>query len=153
VIGAYGSQVVRVVSVLLAPLMMMFGLYVVAHGHYGPGGGFVGGIVIGVAIVLLRFTVPRSVSLRYFPPAAARIAAAAGVLIYLAAGFAALAAGAEFLDYEAVGLFGGTDPDRRYIGILVVEIGVGLAVTGVMVSLFDSLASAEAGEDLEAEQP
>lgn len=148
-IGAYGSQVVRVVSVLIAPPMMMFGLYVVAHGHYGPGGGFVGGIIVGVAIILLRFTIPREISLRYFPPAAARIAAAAGVLIYLLAGFAALVVGAEFLDYEAVAAFGGTAPDRRYIGILVVEIGVGLAVTGVMVSLFDSLASAESGEDLE----
>lgn len=150
-IGEYRSQVVRVVAVLMAPTMMMFGLYVIAHGHYGPGGGFVGGIVVGVGVIVLRFSIPRRLSLRYFPPVGARVLAAVGVLIYLAAGFAALLAGGDFLDYAVVDAFGGTDPDRRYIGILVVEIGVGFAVTGVMISLFDSLASAESAEELDDE--
>jgi len=139
VIGEYHSQVVRVVCVLMAPLMMMFGLYVIAHGHYGPGGGFAGGIVVGVGVILLRITVPAELSERWFPAVAARVAAALGVLGYLLVGFLPLFAGGEFLDYGAVGILGGPEPDRRYLGILLVEIAVGLAVAGVMVLLFDTL--------------
>jgi multicomponent Na+:H+ antiporter subunit B len=139
VIGRYGSPVVRVVCVLMAPLMMLFGLYVVAHGHYGPGGGFAGGIVFGVGVILLRLSVEREVSERWFPPVAARVLAAAGVLCYIAVGLASLLGAGEFLDYAGLGVLGDTDPQRRYIGILLVEVAVGMAVTGVMVSLFDSL--------------
>jgi multicomponent Na+:H+ antiporter subunit B len=135
---------IRVVCVVMAPLMMLFGLYVVAHGHYGPGGGFAGGIVLGVGVILLRLSVPRPVSHRVVPPMAARVAGAVGVLAYLAVGAAALIAGGEFLDYGAVDAFGPTAPDRRYLGILLVEAAVGAAVAGVMVSLFDTLAGERA---------
>ncbi|MCC5952564.1 MAG: hypothetical protein JJU45_10770 [Acidimicrobiia bacterium] len=138
-IGEYRGQVVQVVSVLMAPLMMMFGLYVIAHGHYGPGGGFAGGIVVGVGVILLRITVPRSVSMRWFPPAAARVAAGIGVLAFILVGALSLVAGGAYLDYAVIDAAGATEPERRYLGILVVEIAVGLAVTGVMISLFDTL--------------
>jgi multisubunit Na+/H+ antiporter MnhB subunit len=42
-IGSYPSEVVRVVCALLSPFIALFGIYVIAHGHYGPGGGFAGG--------------------------------------------------------------------------------------------------------------
>jgi multicomponent Na+:H+ antiporter subunit B len=142
-IGEYRGQVVRVVCVLMAPLMMLFGLYIIAHGHYGPGGGFAGGIVVGVGVILLRITVPRELTHRWFPPVAARTAAALGVLGYLVIGSVSLVAGGEFLDYGIVDIYGTNEPDRRYLGILLVEIAVGAAVTGVMLTLFDTLV----GED------
>jgi multicomponent Na+:H+ antiporter subunit B len=144
VIGEYAGQVVRVVCVLMAPLIMLFGLYVVAHGHYGPGGGFAGGIVIGVGVILLRITVATEISHRAFPPTAARIAGGLGVLGFVLTGLVPLLAGGPFLDYAAVDLPGMDDPDARYLGILVVEVFVGLAVTSVMVTLFDTLVRDEA---------
>jgi multicomponent Na+:H+ antiporter subunit B len=139
VIGEYTGQVVRVFCVLMAPLIMVFGLYVIAHGHYGPGGGFAGGIIVGVGIVLLRITVSREMSYRWFPPAAARIAAGVGVLGFLLTGAVPLLAGGEFLEYAGVSIAGFDDADLRYLGILVVEAAVGLAVAGVMLVLFDTL--------------
>jgi multicomponent Na+:H+ antiporter subunit B len=143
-VGAYPGQIVRTVCVIMAPTIMTFGLYVVAHGHYGPGGGFAGGIVAGVGIILLRLTVDRERSHRWFPPRAARVAASAGVLTFIAVGFASVLAGGAFLDYAALG-FGDVEAvDVRYLGILAVEIAVGVAVTGVMIELFDSLSTREA---------
>ena len=43
--------------VLLAPLLAvlhLFGVYVLIHGHYGPGGGFVAGILVAAAMILPR---------------------------------------------------------------------------------------------------
>jgi multicomponent Na+:H+ antiporter subunit B len=139
VIGEYRGQVVRVTSVLMAPVIMLFGLYVIAHGHYGPGGGFAGGIIVGVGIILLRITVSAEHTQRWFPASGGPVAASIGVLLFLVTGAASLVVGGEFLDYSAVQVPGLDDADMRYLGILVVEIGVGLAVTGVMLTLFDSL--------------
>jgi multicomponent Na+:H+ antiporter subunit B len=138
-IGSYPGQVVRTVCVVMAPLIMMFGLYVIAHGHYGPGGGFAGGVVVGVGIILLRLTVERDLVDRYFPPAAGPVAASLGVLVFVVVGIAPLLVGGSFLDYAQVPFLGEADVDRRYLGILVVELGVGATVTGVMLTLFDTL--------------
>jgi multicomponent Na+:H+ antiporter subunit B len=140
VIGGYPGQVVRIVCVLMAPLIMVFGQYVVAHGHYGPGGGFAGGVVTGVGIILLRITVERDLADRWFPPAAGPIAAAGGVLVFVAVGFVPMVVGGPFLDYAALDLPGLDAVEQRYLGILVVEFAVGVTVTGVMLALFDALA-------------
>jgi multicomponent Na+:H+ antiporter subunit B len=141
VIGEYAGQVVRVVCVLMAPLIITFGIYVVLHGHYGPGGGFAGGIVIGVGVILLRITVATDLSNRYLPSALGPLAAGVGVLGFILVGVASLVSGGEMLDYAAVDIGGLEDRDLRYLGILVVEVFVGVAVAGVMLTLFDNLAA------------
>jgi multicomponent Na+:H+ antiporter subunit B len=138
-IGSYPTVVVRVISALLAPFIAMFGLYVIAHGHYGPGGGFAGGVFVAVGAILPRLTLPETVSYRLVPTTVGPIAGGIGMLLFLAIGLAPLALGGGFLDYSLLA-FGDIEVARaRYLGILVVEIAVGLAVFGAMVLLFDVL--------------
>ena len=40
-------------SMLLFPLLMLFGVYIFMHGHLTPGGGFQGGVVIASSMLLL----------------------------------------------------------------------------------------------------
>jgi multicomponent Na+:H+ antiporter subunit B len=148
-IGEYAGQVVRVVCVLMAPLIMLFGFYVIAHGHYGPGGGFAGGIVVGVGVILLRISVDTTLCRRCLPPSLGPLGAGTGVLLYLVAGALPMLAGGAYLDYAAVSVGGMPDDQLRYLGIFVIEIAVGLAVTGVMLMLFDTLAGAT--QDVSAE--
>lgn len=147
-ISEYPGQVVRIICVLLAPLIMMFGIYVVAHGHYGPGGGFAGGIVVGVGIILLRITTGPETSHKWFPIIAGPAAGALGVLGFIATGAFSVVTGDAYLDYGAIEWFGLEAVDRRYLGILVVEVFVGIAVAGVMLSLFDSLADVEGPDEV-----
>lgn len=138
-IGAYPTVVVRVISALLSPFIAMFGLYVIAHGHYGPGGGFAGGVFVAVGAILPRLTLPEHVAYRLIPTSVGPIAGAIGMLAFLAIGIAPLVLGGAFLDYSVLA-FGGMEIARaRYLGILVVEIAVGLAVFGAMILLFDVL--------------
>lgn len=37
---------------VLAPFIMVFGFYVIIHGHLSPGGGFAGGTIIAAALIL-----------------------------------------------------------------------------------------------------
>jgi multicomponent Na+:H+ antiporter subunit B len=138
-IGAYPTVVVRVVATLLSPFIAMFGLYVIAHGHYGPGGGFAGGVFVAVGAILPRLTLPERVAYRLVPPTIGPLAGAIGMLGFLTIGLVPLLLGGAFLDYGVLA-FGGMEVARaRYLGILVVEIAVGLAVFGAMILLFDVL--------------
>jgi len=138
-IGAYPTVVVRVIAALLSPFIAMFGLYVIAHGHYGPGGGFAGGVFVAVGAILPRLTLPEHVAFRLVPTTLAPIAGAIGMLAFLAIGLVPLALGGDFLDYSLLA-FGGMEIARaRYLGILIVEVAVGLTVFGAMVLLFDVL--------------
>jgi multicomponent Na+:H+ antiporter subunit B len=139
VIGRYPGEVIPTVCVTFAPAILLFGLYVIAHGHYGPGGGFAGGVALAVGIIMLRITVAEEASEKVFPPQAAIAVSGAGMILFALAGFAPLVAGGAFLDYAALPL-DVAESTLRYLGILVVEIAVGFAVLGAMVLVFDVLA-------------
>ncbi len=47
------SKIVRTQANFLYPLIMIFGFYIVAHGHLTPGGGFQGGAVIATGVALI----------------------------------------------------------------------------------------------------
>jgi multicomponent Na+:H+ antiporter subunit B len=138
-VGSYPSVVVRVVCALLTPFITMFGLYVIAHGHYGPGGGFAGGVFVAVGAILPRLTLPEEIAYRIVPPSFGPAAGGLGLLLFLIVGVAPLFTGGAFLDYGAVEIAGMAASRVRYLGILVVEIAVGLAVFGAMVLIFDVL--------------
>jgi multicomponent Na+:H+ antiporter subunit B len=137
--GAYPTVVVRVIAALLSPFIAMFGLYVIAHGHYGPGGGFAGGVFLAVGAILPRLTLPEHVAYRLVPTTVGPIAGAIGMLSFLVIGLAPLALGGGFLDYSLLAFGGMEVPRARYLGILIVEVAVGLAVFGAMLLLFDVL--------------
>jgi multicomponent Na+:H+ antiporter subunit B len=128
----------------LSPFILVFGLYVIFHGHYSPGGGFQGGALLAAGVLLVRIAVGRAASALQFGKAVVAPFAAAGVLVYFVTGLAAMAGGGNFLDYSYLPGPALDSAALRYWGILVIEIGVGMAVMAVLVMLFDNLL---AGED------
>jgi multicomponent Na+:H+ antiporter subunit B len=141
-IGRHPSETVRVVGALVVPFVLVFGVYVIAHGHYGPGGGFAGGVVLAVGVVLTRLTMDSALNVRYFPSWLSIAAMGSGIVLFLAAAFVPMLAGGEMLDYDAVSGTGLSDSRLRYLGIFVVEFAVGAVVFGGILLIFDSLAGA-----------
>jgi multisubunit Na+/H+ antiporter MnhB subunit len=47
------SVIVKKVTQLIAGLIFMYGIYIIAHGHLSPGGGFAGGALIAGSFILL----------------------------------------------------------------------------------------------------
>lgn len=139
-IGRHPSENVRVVAALAMPFVLVFGVYVIAHGHYGPGGGFAGGVVLAVGVVLARLTVDRDLVRRCVPEHTPIVAMGVGLFLYLGSALVPMLYGGDLLDYAAVPIGELDEPRIRYLGILVVEFGVGAVVFGGILLIFDRLA-------------
>ena len=130
--------VLRVISKILIPLILLFALYVQFHGDYGPGGGFQAGVIFAAGIVLYALVFGLDAARAVVPMAALRRIAPLGVLLYAGVGVFSLLQGYAYLDYTAIDP---ADPsDGQHLGILLVELGVGLTVAAVMLMLFFSFA-------------
>lgn len=141
--GSVQNPVVEGVSRLVVPFNLMFALYVITHGHYGPGGGFQGGVILAASMMLLRLALGEEYEHRRFSPTFATFVAAVGMLIYALAGLLPIAWGGRFLEYAYLPIPGLSSAELRYHGILIVETGVGMVVWGTLVTLFDHLLGEE----------
>jgi multicomponent Na+:H+ antiporter subunit B len=130
--------VVRVIAKLLIPFIMLFGLYVQFHGDFGPGGGFQAGVIFASAFILYALVYGVQTARRVAPDWVVRTGIALGGLIFGGTGVVSLLKGANYLDYSALK----TDPVAgQHIGILIVELGVGITVASVMIAIFFGFAS------------
>jgi multicomponent Na+:H+ antiporter subunit B len=84
--GRLQNPIVEGVSRFLVPFIQIFALYVITHGHYGPGGGFQGGVILAASMMLLRLSLGEEYEHRRFSPTLAGVVAAVGILIYAIAG-------------------------------------------------------------------
>jgi multicomponent Na+:H+ antiporter subunit B len=128
---------------IMVPLMQLFALYVVIHGHHSPGGGFQGGVILGASFILKAICYDLDTAMVSLDAARNYILANTGVVIY--AGWGALCllfAGGNFLDYSALApIFMGDAVAARYWSMLIVEIGVATTVAVVMFAIYADLAS------------
>ena len=132
------NPVFRVTTKILFAPIVVYGLYVQFHGDFGPGGGFQAGVIIAAAFILYGLVFGMAALRRLAPPKIVAVFMAIGVLLYSAVGVASLLLGSNFLDYNALDAH---DPAHgQHVGILLVEAGVGITVTSVMLVLFFAFA-------------
>ncbi len=135
--------ILQTTSRLIIPFIQIFALYVIAHGHHSPGGGFQGGVILGASMILFAIAYDLRSAIQRMSERLTAFLCALGVLIYVGVGAVCMLYGRNFLGYSALAGVLGVDPiSARSHGILLVEIGVGLAVMAVMVVLYYNLASA-----------
>lgn len=125
--------VLRVIAKLLLPLILLFALYVLFHGDFGPGGGFQAGVIGAAAIIFYALIYGLADARKAVPEPLVESMMALGVLIYAGVGVVGMLLGGNFLDYFVL------DPDPvqgQHRGIFWVEVGVAVTVSGVMLKIF-----------------
>jgi len=130
--------IVRVVAKMLVPFVLLFGIYVQMHGDFGPGGGFQAGVIFATGFIIygLVFGIGRLIIAT--PLRVLAFAMSAGVLLYAGVGIVTMLMGGAFLDYNALDP---ADPAHgQHIGIILVELGIGITVGAVMISIFITFA-------------
>ncbi|MCM2677093.1 Na(+)/H(+) antiporter subunit B [Alkalicoccobacillus plakortidis] len=130
--------ILQTVSKVATFIILTFGVYLFLAGHHEPGGGFIGGLVLASALVLLYLafdieTVQKGIPINY------RLMASIGVLISVCAGISALFYGASYLNQEFayfdLPIFGETELTT----VTIFEIGVSLAVIGTALTIILSI--------------
>ena len=133
----YESLFLDLVSRAIVPLVQVFAMYVITHGHYSPGGGFQGGVMQAASIILLRISIGEE-SYERFPRNVPIALAGTGALFFALTGFLPMLLGGNFLEYAY--LIPGIDPvTLRYWGIFFAELFIGFLVWGALVAIYDAL--------------
>ncbi len=132
------NLILRVIVKYLFPVIALFAFYVLFHGEYGPGGGFQAGVIMSVAIIFYALVFGLETTEQVIPPQILRILASTGILIYAGTGVVTMLMGGNFLDYNMLSL---NQVEGQHIGIIVIEVGVGITVSAVMLMIFYAFAS------------
>jgi len=134
--------VISTVCRLLIPFIQLFAFYVLAHGHYSPGGGFQAGVVFAASYLLLAVSHDLRAVTAHFSERLTHILAAAGVILYAGVGVLCMAKGANFLDYGGLaGLLRMGLASGHSLGILLVETDVALTVCSGLIMIFKLVSS------------
>ncbi len=135
-------MILQTTTRVLIPFVQLFGLYVIVHGHYSPGGGFQGGVILGSAIILMALVFGLRASMHYISENTNKTLAILGPFVFCFIGALCILFGGKFLDYSALdkiiplGLI-----EWRSFGIFLVELGVGIGVMSIMLRIYRFLSS------------
>ncbi|MCW2616235.1 MAG: mnhA [Frankiales bacterium] len=132
------SVVLETAVRLVFHTILVFSLYLLLAGHNQPGGGFVGGLVAGLAFVL-RYIAGGRAALREAVPVDPGVPLGLGLVLAAGTGVTALLLGGQFLESGKVEL------DLPLLGIvkatsaLPFDTGVYLVVVGLVLGVLRTL--------------
>jgi len=135
------SLIVKTITRLIAGLIFLYGIYVVAHGHLTPGGGFAGGVIIAGAFVLLILAEGSKKASTQLKKEFASAGESLGIFIFWLMAMLGIVSGASFF----LNVLGKGEPFRLFsAGIIpLCNLGIGLEVTAALFAIFITLATLE----------
>ncbi|RLE10062.1 sodium:proton antiporter [Candidatus Aerophobetes bacterium] len=90
------TVIVKTIAKFVVPPIILFGIYIVLHGHLTPGGGFAGGVIVGSAFILLTLAFGKEVAFQKLKRSTASVLESVGALIFLSLALLGIAAGGWF---------------------------------------------------------
>jgi len=136
------SKIVRTSADIILPFILVFGFYIIIHGHLTPGGGFQGGAVVATGIVLMIAANRYDGIKRVFKPETMKDVETLGLLFFILTAFTAILLGSAFFFNWLVNggiIFGDSVSYGSNAGFLntaglipLMNIAVGIEVVGAM---------------------
>ncbi len=84
------SRIVKTVTNFVYGFIIIFGFYIIAHGHLTPGGGFQGGAVVGAAFALLLVSYGSLNSKKFLKKDILSLFESFGLILFIVLGFSGL---------------------------------------------------------------
>ncbi|MDO9555716.1 MAG: MnhB domain-containing protein [Atribacterota bacterium] len=127
------SLIVKVITRLTVGLILLFGIYIVLHGHVSPGGGFAGGVIIALSFVNLMLAYGKDVALKKFPKTVMSFFEGMGAILFLGIALLGFTGGYFFLNFISKG-----EPFRLFsAGIIpLCNIAISLKVGAGLFAIF-----------------
>ena len=129
--------ILRVMSKLLLPFMLVFAFYVQFHGDFGPGGGFQAGVIAAGMIILYALIFGLPAAKKIVPQGLLEALIPLGVLVYAGTGVAGMLLGGNYLEFTHLAA---SSPKGHHLGVFIVELGVLITVSSTMLAMFYAFA-------------
>jgi multicomponent Na+:H+ antiporter subunit B len=130
------SLIVKTITRLTVGLILLFGIYIVLHGHLSPGGGFAGGVIIALSFVHLMLAFGKDVAIAKISKNLASSLESVGALFFLSIAVAGFFGGVFFLN-----ILGKGEPFKLFsagtilLSNIAISIKVGVGLFVIFLSL------------------
>ncbi|MFH1208384.1 MAG: MnhB domain-containing protein [Candidatus Omnitrophota bacterium] len=130
------TLIVKTVTRLTVGLILLFGIYIVLHGHLTPGGGFAGGVIVALAFVHLMLAFGEDVAVSKVSKKLASNLESLGAMMFLMVAISGFLGGTFFLNVLPKG-----SPFRLFSAgtILLSNIAIGIKVGVGLFAIFLAL--------------
>ncbi len=127
------SSIVRNSSRLVSPFLVAYGAYLIIHGHISPGGGFQGGVILSVSVILLITSHGYKAVRKAFSVRLVKIVESMSALLIIMISLIGLIFGTYFFNF----LRGG-EPGTLFSGgtVVLLNILIGLEIGAAFTLLF-----------------
>ena len=93
------TLIVKTITRLTVGLILLYGIYIILHGHVSPGGGFAGGVIVALSFIHLMLAFGREVALKKLPQSLASFFEGFGAVMFLSIALLGLFGGYFFLNF------------------------------------------------------
>ncbi len=97
------SLIVKTISRVTTGLILLYGIYILSHGHVSPGGGFAGGVIMALAFVNLMLAYGKDAAFRKLPKGVAHFFEGMAAIVFLAIALLGFTGGYFFLNFISKG--------------------------------------------------
>jgi len=130
------SVIVKTITRLTVGLILLYGIYIISHGHLSPGGGFAGGVIVALSFVHLMLAYGKDLALKKLPHGVMSFFESMGAIIFLSIALLGFTAGYFFINFIAKG-----EPFRLFSAgtIPLCNIAISLKVGAGLFAIFVAL--------------
>jgi len=93
------TLIVKTITRLTVGLILLYGIYIVSHGHLSPGGGFAGGVIIALSFIHLMLAFGREVALKKLSQGFASVLESFGAIMFLSIALLGFLGGYFFFNF------------------------------------------------------
>ncbi len=97
------TLIVKTITRLTVGLILIFGIYIILHGHISPGGGFAGGVIVALSFVHMMLAFGKDIAATKISRNLASNLESIGALMFLTVALLGFAGGSFFLNILAKG--------------------------------------------------
>ncbi|MDP8230366.1 MAG: MnhB domain-containing protein [Candidatus Gorgyraea atricola] len=97
------TLIVKTITRLTVGLILLFGVYIVSHGHLSPGGGFAGGVIIALSFIHIMLAFGKETAFKKVNQAIASFFESLGAIIFITLALIGIASGYFFLNFLSKG--------------------------------------------------
>ena len=128
------TLIVKTITRLTVGLILLYGIYILLHGHISPGGGFAGGVIIALSFIHIMLAFGGKTALRKFPKTTASFFESLGAILFIGIAILGFTGGYFFFNFFA----GKGEPFKLFsAGIIpLCNIAIGMKVGAGLFAIF-----------------